>query len=322
MEEKELLRYIQGQSLSDREIELILNWIEASAENRTKYNELKNLWVLSGLNAPAKQPVRKFFNESSSKILRPQFFRNWYKYAAVFVMAFLTAYLTWQWVAHNQQQQYETAYNEIYVPKGEKSVITLYDGTKVWLNSGTHLRYPVVFSSSSRNVYLEGEAYFHVKKSAGKPFYVHAGELDVKVLGTCFNVYAYENESFISTTLEEGLVEISAEKQKESQQIMPGQQFLYEKSSGKSELKNVDTDLFTSWRESLLRFENAKLSDILKKMERWYDVKMNIQNGIDLNDCYTITIKTESLKEMLDVLSITADIDYKIEADVVTIYKH
>lgn len=322
MDEKELIRFIQGQSLTDQEVALILDWIEASDENRAIYNELKHLWVLSGLAKVAPLKSSKFFNDYSvSKILKFAIIQQFLKYAAIFIIAFIAGCLAWQYYFLDLSHQHANLYNEVYVPKGEKSLITLYDGTEVWLNAGTRFKYPVVFNSEHRNVYLDGEAYFSVTHSADKPFLVNTGEVKVKVLGTKFNVYAYANESNASITLEEGLVEVSTDLKFKEQRITPGQQITYSKSSGKYEIKAVETGLFTCWKENKLRFDNAELAEILKKMERWYDVKMNIDADIDTSDRYTITIKTESLKEMMEVLSITTNINYKIETDVVRIYK-
>ncbi|MGQ7868817.1 FecR family protein [Sunxiuqinia sp. sy24] len=322
MDEKELMRYIQGQSLTDQEIASILDWIEVSDENRTTYNELKHLWVLSGLAKVTPLKSSKFFNHSSSrKILKLPSIHQYLKYAAIFIIAFLAGCLAWQYSFFGSSHQLANVYNEVYVPKGEKSLITLYDGTEVWLNAGTRFKYPVIFDSEQRNVYLDGEAYFSVTHSDEKPFLVNTGELKVKVLGTKFNVYAYADESIVSTTLEEGLVEVSTDGRCKGKRITPGQQISYSKSSGEYEIKAVETGLFTCWKENKLRFDNAELAEILKKMERWYDVKMNIDADIDTSDRYTITIKTESLKEMLEVLSITTNINYKIETDVVRISK-
>lgn len=322
MVEKELIRYIRGEEMSNQEIDAVLVWIESSEENQKKYNELKQLWVISGLTITPGYSQKKFFAESFvEKGRRKLFISEWSKYAAVFILAFITGLFTWQYVFSLQQGNYAEAYNEIVVPKGQKSVVSLYDGTEVWLNSGTRFRYPAVFNSSCRDVFLDGEAFFSVTKSKERPFFVHAGAVRVKVLGTKFNVYAYKDDAVVSTTLEEGSVEISTEGSRENQKLAPGQQMNYLKSSGKFELKNVETDLFTSWKENTLRFDNSELAEILKKMERWYDVKMNIEEGLELKERFTISIKTESLKEMMDVLSIAADINYKIETDAVTIYK-
>ncbi len=320
MEEK-LMQYIQGTILSADEVRDILDWIDASELNQKRYNELKNLWVLTGLKEVKPQHSQKFFeNGNSAKLVSIKPLLSILKYAAVFIFAFLIGALSLYFTGQKQINQLSEEYNEILVPNGEKSVVTLYDGTKVWLNSGTTFKYPVVFNGRQRNVFVEGEAYFEVAKDERKPFNVHAGAIDVLVLGTKFNVYSYpEDDIFI--TLEEGSVNIFLSGLNKKFELSPGEQFEFSKQSKTPKLFKVDTELYTSWKENILRFENAPLSEILKKMERWYDVKIVVDENLDISERYTTTIKTESLREMLQVLSLTSDMKYEINETIVKISK-
>ncbi len=319
MEEK-LIQYIKGKITSVGEVDEILGWIEASEANQKKYNELKNLWVLTGLEKAEEHHQQKFFTPRGFGNVRT--IRSLLKYAAVFLVAFLTGALCLYFIGQKQFSQLSGVYNEIHVPNGEKSNITLYDGTKVWLNSGTTFKYPVAFSKGERDVFVEGEAFFEVAKDRKKPFIVHAGEVNVRVLGTRFNVYCYPEEDILHTTLEKGAVDIflrSGPNKKFS--LKPGEQFEYSKSAKAPHLFKVNTRLYTSWKENILRFENAPLSEIFKKMERWYDVKFVVDKNLDVSECYTTSIKTESLREMLEVLSLTTDMKYEINENIVRINK-
>ncbi|MDX9881546.1 MAG: DUF4974 domain-containing protein [Prolixibacteraceae bacterium] len=321
MEEK-LIQYINGKLVPDKEIREVLDWIEASEANRETYNELKKLWILTGLINIEAQTSRKFFtHRNTSRVRKMQLFPAILKYAAVFLLAFLLGALTLYYVGQKQNGPFAGMYNEIQVPNGEKSTVTLYDGTKVWLNSGTTFRYPVSFTGKQRNVFIDGEAYFDVAKNMKQPFVVHAGEINVEVLGTRFNVYSYSDDDLFYTTLEEGAVNISTTGSGKKFRLSPGEQFGFSKQTKTTKLYKVDTGLYTSWKENILRFDNAPLSEILKKMERWYDVRIVVADGLDTGERYTTTIKTESLREMLKVLSLTTNMNYEINEDMVRISK-
>jgi len=319
MEEK-IIQYIRGRIKSEEEMCEILDWIEASEENQKKYSEMKNLWVLTGLKKVKEIQHQKFFTKKSGEVKETSI-RLWLKYAAVFAIAFLAGSLSLYFIGQKQLNHLSEVYNEIQIPNGEKSSITLYDGTKVWLNSGTTFKYPVAFNGGKRNVFIEGEAYFEVAKNKKKPFVIHTGEMDILVLGTKFNVYAYPEDDMLYTTLEEGSVNISLPAIDKKFNLKPGEQFEYSKSAKLPQLINVDTRLYTSWKENILRFENASLAEVFKKMERWYDVKIIVDKNLDTSERYTITIKTESLREMLKVLSLTTNMKYEIKEDMVKISK-
>jgi ferric-dicitrate binding protein FerR (iron transport regulator) len=246
---------------------------------------------------------------------------TWLKYAAVFVLAFISGAFSLYLINHKETDRLADVYNEIQVPNGEKSMVALYDGTKVWLNSGTTLKYPATFSSQNRSVFVEGEAYFDVAKDETKPFVVHAGEMEIKVFGTKFNVYSYPADKLLHATLEEGQVSVSIAGSNQNFKLEPGEQFSFSKNPKTSSLVKVDTGLYTSWKENILKVEDAALFEVLKKMERWYGVKFIIDENLDTSDRYTLSIKTESLREILKVLSLTTDMKYEIENDVVKISK-
>lgn len=233
------------------------------------------------------------------------------KYAAVFILAFLLG-AGGLFILKQSANNYSETYTEINVPHGEKSEVTLYDGTKVSLNSGTKLRFPLVFNSDNRKVFVEGEAFFDVAKDKKHPFIVNAGEMSIEVLGTRFNICAYPDDTEFSATLEEGKILAGNQFSKEKIELKPGEQVVFQLQSKAMRLRNVDTDLYTSWKENLLRFEDASFPEVIKKMERWYDVKINV-DGIDsFSKKYNMTIKTESLREILQLLSLTTPIKYEI----------
>lgn len=170
--------------------------------------------------------------------------------------------------------------NEIHtikIPKGGEYFLTLSDGTKVWLNSDTEIKFSSIFTGKERTVYLKGEAYFEVAKDSEHPFIVHANGLNVRVLGTKFNVSAYADDDFVNTTLVEGKVfvieQISGTQQ--TAILEPSQQaFLSRNGAQELIVQTVDPDLYTSWTSGKFIFRNESLDVILKKLGRWYNIEV------------------------------------------------
>ena len=320
MNEEKLLRYIKGEILSDVEIIEILDWIESSPENQKKYTLLKNLWVVTGIDHHDLIEVPDFsFREAKLVQFRPHLMASFMKYAAVFVLAFFLGSVSFLLINSKEHKALSMKFNTIKVPNGQRSQITLYDGTKVWLNSGTTFRYPVLFSSKSREVNIEGEAFFDVAKDKEHPFILNAGNLSVEVLGTHFDVCAYPEENELSTTLVEGSVNVLNTTTGKRVILKPGEQVVLNRLTNGLEINAVNTDLYTSWKENLLKFDNATFEEVIKKMERWYDVKIFVASGIDTKDRYTMKIKTESLREMLQLVAKTTKIKYEIKESTVFI---
>jgi len=320
MNEEKLIGYIKGEIISETEVIEILDWIDSSPENQKRYNQLKNVWVVTGLDSPDQVSVPAFvFPRNKRLSFQQKSFAPVLKYAAVFVLAFVLGSLSLYFVNRSGQDQLTTLYNTIDVPFGERSQITLYDGTKIWLNSGTKFTYPVSFGRNSREVQIEGEAFFDVAKNPDRPFVVSAGQLKVEVLGTQFNVCAYADDTEFSATLEEGAINAVNIKSGRSVTLKPGEQLVLNRTTNNLSLQRVNTELYTSWKENLLKFEDAPFEDVIKKMERWYDVKITVDAKINTQERYTMTIKTESLREMLQLVSKTTRMNYEIKENNVQI---
>ena len=322
MNEEKLIEYIKGDIISEVETIEILDWIESSPTNQTSYTQLKNLWVLTGLDHPDQVGIPNFtFIETERKLLPDTLFKSLLKYAAVFVLAFIMGSLSLYFINRSERNELSHLYNTIDVPYGERSQISLYDGTKVWLNSGTKFRYPVVFSPDTRDVFLEGEAYFDVAKDLKHPFVVSAGQLKVEVVGTCFNVCAYPEDNEFSTTLDKGSINAVNTSTGMGVKLNPGEQVILNRETNVLKCLKVDTELFTSWKDNLLKFEDAPFEEVIKKMERWYDVKITVDPSINAKERYTMTIKTESLREMLQLVARTIKINYEIKGNTVLLKK-
>jgi ferric-dicitrate binding protein FerR (iron transport regulator) len=202
--------------------------------------------------------------------------------------------------------------------------MVLPDNTIVYLNAGSQLKYAIEEQNGKREVFLEGEAWFDVTQNEKKPFVVHTSFYDVNVTGTQFNVKAYKNDAEITTTLEEGSVQITSSenfKLPENIALRPGEQLVYSSAKKAIDVKNVETRMFTAWKDNKLIFINMNLKELFVVLERKYGVDFQVTNNVILDYHYDGTIKDESILEVLDLLKETLPVKYKIENQTVLITK-
>ena len=208
-------------------------------------------------------------------------------------------------------------FNTLIVPKGGEYSLELPDGTVVWVNSESSLRFPEKFTSNRREVFLEGEAYFEVKKDANRPFYVYTEVGKVRVLGTAFNVCAYSNDRFWQTTLVEGSVMINQEEKEVL--LKPNEQYQIDVRTGKAGLREVLPELYTSWRDGKFYFKAYTFEELVEKLERWYDFKMFYMNEeIKTRRFSGVVNKYQPLEEMFKFLQMTSDVQFNVKGNVVT----
>ena len=214
---------------------------------------------------------------------------------------------------------FEVTYTENIAPKGQKSQALLPDGTKVYLNSGSVLRYNNTFGKSSRNVTLSGEGYFEVKHNEKLPFTINVENIEIRVLGTKFNVMAYKDDNFIETTVAEGKVSVRQTDGKARVNILANQKATFHKETGLLLLNDVNPATYVCWKDNMLTFDNENFASVIKKLERWYNVSIQVSGKDSLTDRFTMTIRNESLREVLDLISLTTPIHYSIKDDHVKI---
>ncbi|MBC5620277.1 FecR family protein [Butyricimonas hominis] len=201
-------------------------------------------------------------------------------------------------------------YNTLVVPlKGEYN-ITLCDGTQVWLNSFSSLKYPVIFSDSVREVHLEGEAFFIVTDNKEKPFIVTTKDYSVKVLGTAFNVMAYNDDNYSHTTLAKGKIEILHGDKR--QILIPGEQAVLK--DGKISIKKVDPHYYTTWMNDRFYFDSECLENIMKKLSRWYDVQVTFKDEAAKQYHFEGSVpKYSSIKEICNIIELTTHVRFELE---------
>ena len=253
-----------------------------------------------------------------SKMKTRRLFLQYMKYAAAVVLgigvSLSTLYLT------NQENLSTVGNYKLVTNKGEKSYLQLPDGTRVWLNSCTTLEYAENYGHSNRSIYLDGEAYFEVAKNKDLPFVVKANGIDVKAIGTAFNVSAYMEDSQLTTTLFNGKVAVQPTLTKQEVLLEPNQVAVYDKSRNKIEVVPYDKKLFAQWRGGFLSFKMMYLQDITKLLERNYNVVFRYENqGIKKLRFSGSFRNNEDLSEILNVIKTNTGIRYQILKDTIVI---
>lgn len=209
------------------------------------------------------------------------------------------------------------SFNTLSTPTGGQYNIVLADGTKVFLNTVSSIKYPTQFNEDKRVVELEGEAYFEVAKDKNKPFIVKSGNQSIEVLGTHFNVHAYDNESVTKTTLLEGSVAVSYKNQKSI--LKPGQQSNVSENFNKIKIREVDTEATIAWKNGRFKFDNADLKSVMKQLERWYGIKVEYRGDVSDVRFNGGTFMNKNLSEVLKVLELS-NIKFKVEGKTIIVY--
>lgn len=211
----------------------------------------------------------------------------------------------------------DNSFNTLSTPTGGQYNIILADGTKVYLNAVSSIKYPTQFNGDKRIVELEGEAYFEVAKNKSKPFIVKSDNQSIEVLGTHFNVHSYNNESVIKTTLLEGSVAVTYKNQKSI--LKPGQQSDVSDSFSKIKVREVDTEEAVAWKNGRFKFDNADLKNVMRQLERWYGIKVEYRGDVSDVRFNGGTFRNKNLSEVLKVLELS-NIKFKIEGKTVIVY--
>lgn len=281
-------------------------------------NELAYAYrLLSGISFSEKritdseinEKLKEFWNETSERQTAVSPLQWLVRVAAILSIPLLlsSVYFYTRSDKQNNQITYAQApivFNTFKAPMGAKTQIVLPDGSLVWLNSGSSLSFPSQFDSESRKVKLQGEAYFEVVKNEKLPMVVSLGSMKVKVYGTKFNVNAYEPDENIETTLVEGKVSITPENGYNETKIKPGYSATFNKGNNQIQVTQVrDMEAYTGWKDGKLLFHDQQFAEIAKKLERWYNVDIEISDK-SLND-FTLyaTFIDENIEQVFDILS-------------------
>ncbi|MDD4109337.1 MAG: FecR family protein [Prolixibacteraceae bacterium] len=276
--------------------------------------ELENFQINENPAFNRKEMFLKFWEavkkENSDKLIRERFFNVAVKIAAALIIGlFIGIYITS--IVNKEEPVYYTAHS----PMGSVSEWKLPDGTVIFLNADTEIKYKAGSSNEPREVYLDGEGWFNVGKDKKRPFIVHTPYYDVHVTGTQFNIKAYRGDNEVITTIEEGEVELKSFDDMITEKfitLIPGEQAIFNKKSKNVDIKTVNSKWYTAWKENKLIFMNMSLKELIVLIERKYGVDIIVKDESILDYHCDGTFKNESIIEVLEIIKKTLPINYHI----------
>ncbi len=317
-----IARVISGNA-TEGEIAQIGGWMAESTDNRKEYEERLEAWNASGswISAGEIQRDRLKIAETINKnlvscSLKSKRLARIYRAAAI--LAFPIAIgLTVLFFESRPSEALQHAVCEISAPSGHISQCKLPDGTNVWINSNSKITYdPELFGDEARSVQLDGEAYFEVAKNKRKPFYVRTSLADVKVTGTSFNVKAFSDSELFETVLSEGHIELELNRESKQRvvELEPGERASYDLNRRKLQVQDVDTPIYTAWRNGQVIFKDATLGDLTRVLEKIYGVKFRFKDpDMERYRFRGMFSYNNNLIDALEKFKITAKINYYIK---------
>ena len=303
--------------------ETVKKWLHESPDNALLFDEILNTWALTCGEASFYQPDEdKLWQSLTRRTNLPV--KSTFSKRKLFIQLAAAATLALFFLAGNWWANYRlenstgAQLTRVVAPPGSKTQGLLPDQTLVWLNSGATLEYPSRFSDKSRDVYISGECYFDVKHDEKKPFQVHCSDLQIRVLGTKFNIREKNREGLAEVTLLEGAVVVKDRSNSPIARLKPGEQLVY---GGNTNLVRSasNPDALTSWTNNVLSFSDQPFEEVIYYLENWYGVTIHLDSSLYNNHSYTFRVKTESLREVLELISVITPINYEIAGEHVTI---
>ena len=314
-----LAKYLVDE-LSLEELEEVLKWRSLSEENEKIFSEVVKLrvsWKYLHYNKTDKiEEALKMVHAKIDRKRRIPLFRIALRYAAVILLLVSFSYFGWQ-------QWKPESYMSIVVKEGEDvKRVELADGSVVWLNAGSSLKIPGTFGKDDREVSLQGEAFFDVTSKNEFPFVVSTEYLNVKVLGTAFNVKTNENRKSVETILARGKVVLLDKQEHAVLDMSPGEMVTYDKNTNEYVTESVDVNARTAWRLSQLVFENSTLREIMQQLAAKYNVNINIESSdLAKRKFRCVVNENESLTDVLEQLKYLASIQFRVEGNEIYMYE-
>lgn len=302
-----IAKYLNG-PISDAEKGRLFSWVNASPDNKRTFIEIKDAWDASGkTQVGTNEKLLQFYKQQAHSRKRIPLWQTVGAIAAVLLIGLFFGILI-----PNHPESFPVANTVFSVPLGSKSHVLLPDGTTVMLNSGSSITYPSSFSQNMRNVSLSGEAFFEVHSDPENPFTVSTPDFKINVTGTRFNVSAYPDDKTVSATLAEGVIDIALKGQGTATKLKPGEKITVDRTENKAQITNADVEMETAWKSGEFIFKEIAFADLVVKLERWYDVKINYSDKRFDTYNYTGRFKNqETIWQVLDALQLTSPIDYE-----------
>lgn len=309
---------------------VLQQWIKESPENKAYFRKTVTIWKATGVLSNAEgfnveKAVGKFKKESKP-VNRIDFYRHALRFSTVAIVLLLCGIssLFFLWQSERTVSEMVGEYKEyvVEVPDGAKSKITFPDGSTVWLNAGSTVKYDSNFAKKSRNVELSGEGYFEVSKNKELPFVVTTGKLTVNVLGTKFNLKSYEEDSEVKVTLKEGVVKVGDFPTDTASVVLkPNQRFTFKKTDQTIQVDSVDASHIENWRHGAMTFEKVSLKDITKELKRQYDIAVRIENkSLEKIVYYSDFQENVTVEKVLEILSSGNKFKYEVKPELIRIY--
>ena len=299
-------------------IEAISQWNSLYIEHKDDLIPVENRLIMDRILDRLHHRIRLQEEEYKGNHLRQnKFFTVFARVAAVVILPLLvySIYLTSRTFKTNLLGAKQVVWQTIKTPVGMQTDFLLPDGSHVWLNSGSVFKFPVSFAKDKRQVELSGEAFFDVSKDASHPFLVKAGKMNVEVKGTRFNIINYPDEMLTELILESGSVRLFSgdyEDHKTITLIKPGELASLDNNQNQLSVSNVDVEKYTAWKDGKLIFRDDQMDEVVKKLNRWFNVEIALQSSELKEYVYTATYRDETLPQILELLKISAPIKYNV----------
>lgn len=316
-----ITKYLRGKSSSDEQNEL-LHWIRKD-EHLSEFQQIKDEWkaevvkedVPSEFVGDWKTIQNRMMEQLQQDIQRKQRTLNVFRYAAIFLVLIAVPALVY--ILSSDLQTNPLVYTTVAADYGQISKVVLPDSTVIWVNSGSTIKYNNQFSASNRDIELIGEAFFKVHKNKDLPLVVANEDLRVKVLGTEFSVMAYPEEKNIQVVLEKGKVELSSTSISSlKQEMKPNELASYNRENKKLAIEEVNTDLYTSWKDGIINIYDLPLSELVIKLEKRFNQKFAVDEEIK-NLPYTFTIKNDDLNSILSLMEKITPVDVVQQGNII-----
>ncbi|MBT30691.1 MAG: hypothetical protein CMO01_13610 [Thalassobius sp.] len=335
MKKKKVWKYLHNHA-SEKEAMDFIDWIKDPANKEEVMEVMGTSWDENDFDSQqsTNKDSKLVYNKIKASIAKQETLRNnlhvhkpfqvWkYITAAIVVFGAWAGFQFYQSELNKVEEPIvAVAFREKVNPSGKRSILTLPDKSRIWLNSGSSLRYPDHFSDTARIVYLSGEAFFDVAKDSLRPFKVISGDIVTVAVGTSFNIRAFPDKEDIEVALTSGKVKIenthnNVKNEKEAMFLVPGENIVYRKDLLKIEKGHFDTNT-VSWKDGIIYLKNAGLEEITEKLALWYGVEFEVKNKAKI--LYNGSFERKSLRHVMEGISLATGIHYKLDEKKVTIY--
>ncbi len=314
-----LQNFLTGK-INDPQLKELFFWLNSEKGN-LEYERLFNEEWIKDFETQEKIDSTKLFSKIDAKIKEKQFSRKKHflvglrNAAAIFVLGLIIPVIYYSSITSPKENS-QVVYLKESLTNEKVKKIKLPDGTFVWLMSGSTISYPSSFSGTqTRKVEVTGEAFFDVAKDSAHPFILNLGEIGLKVMGTSFNVINYGDEDQVQVVLKSGKINMFEGEYNSDKQLVavnPGELVTYRKGEPEFQIRKVEVAKYTSWTEGTLLFRDDPLADVLKKLGRWYNIDIEVNDSAVLDFPFTATIKNENLDQIVDLLQYSTPFKYTV----------